>query len=197
MKLLRYALLAACASISIAAASLAPAAAADRSFSINPAGLHRGNGATGGEFIGLPKSGGIPFVVINFVVPQDHAENTPITVRLLMQHFHTGVCTAATILGAATRRRVGKAQSTTFFPNVDRINPAGGVEATSFPETAGIVVAKTFIVRSPRAAPFKKLTAGDGIVLHFERFSSNPSDTCLASVNIYHIDVTYTSTAAP
>jgi len=198
MTRLRSALLATCACAGIAVAGIAPAAAQDRSFSIDPNSLLRGGTATVGTGgIELSKSGDGSFW-INFVVPMDHTDNTPITVRVYMQRiFLPAKCVAATQLMVAMRRRAGKTQWFTSAPNVDGIKPVGGVETTTFPAAANTIVAKNYVVRAPLAAPFRKLVAGDGIMLELGRSPASASDTCPGSVFVSQIEVKYTSTAAP
>jgi hypothetical protein len=193
MRLLRQVSLAvACLGFAMAT----PAAAQNRSFDLGAASLAVFGTATQTSTINLPKSGTSSFF-INFVVPLDHAIDTDIRVRVYMQEPTGAACTAATLLAAATRRRIGKAGHNTGSPNVDRITPAGGVQTTAFPPSGGTIVAKDYIVRRPQFAPFKRLRAGDGISIRVDRVSTDPADTCANSVFVSHVDVRYTSVEAP
>ena len=103
----------------------AGAATLDRSFSLSPASLSISGTASLSSTVTLPKSGTSTFV-INFVVPLDHARNTPITVSVYYRTPTTFACNAATILAAGIRRRVGEPSQATGGPNVDRIAPSDG-----------------------------------------------------------------------
>jgi hypothetical protein len=186
---------------SLVAASLGSAATAfaadNRSFSLAPASLHIEGTAVAGPTVILPKSGTSTFN-ISFVVPLDHQPDTRILVNVYMQHPAAGPCTAATRLGSVARRRLNKVRSFTVTPNIDRVEPAGGVEATSFAATASTVARKTYIVRTPMAASFTGLRASDGINLSVDRVSTDAADTCSAQVLVAHVEITYTSVdAAP
>jgi hypothetical protein len=170
------------------------AGAVDRSFSLSPAALTVEGAATKSSSVNLLKSGPGLFWV-NFVVPLDHAINTPISVRVYMQTPQAS-CVVATSLGGATRRRAEQPDSTTLPPNVDRITPLGGIEETQMPATAGVTIVKTYIVRTPLAAPFTGLRAGDGLELRIYRFPTAPIDTCIGLLVVRHVEVRYTSTAA-
>jgi len=194
MRLLRSISFAAGICVGMGATALTPAMAQDRSFGLSPASLAVGGTATQTSTVNLPKSGTGIFY-INFVVPSDHAPNTNITVSVYMQAPVTS-CTAATKLSSVTRRRVGSTSYNTSAPNVDRVAPFPKVETTAFP-AAGTIVAKNYIVRRPQSGPFTKLLAGDGIGLRVDRVSTDPADTCDASVFVSHFGEKYTSVAAP
>ena len=186
---------------SLVAASLGTAATAsaveNRSFSLAPASLHAEGTAVAGPTIVLPKSGLSSFN-ISFVVPLDHEPDTRILVNVYMHQATAGPCTAATRLGSASRRRLNKVRSLTAAPNVDRVDPLGGVETTSFAATASTVARKTYIIRTPMAASFTGLRASDGINLRVDRVSTDAADTCSAEVLVAHVEIRYTSVdAAP
>ncbi len=170
------------------------AGAADRSFSLGPAALHVEATATQGSTVNLPKSG-LGAFRISFVVPLDHAINTPITVRVYMLTSQAS-CVVATRVGSATRHRAGQTGSSTVAPNVDRITPGGEIEETAMPASTGAIVAKTYTVRTPLAGPFAGLRSGDGISIRIDRDATQPNDTCATTLFVTHVDVRYTSTAA-
>jgi hypothetical protein len=169
------------------------ASAVDKS-SLGPGALTVEGAVTVTGSVNLPKSSAGRFFV-NFVVPIDHAINTPIAVRVYMQTAQAS-CVMGTRLGAATRRRAGQQGSATAFPNVDRITPVGGVEETAMPAAIGETIVKNYTVRTPLAASFAGLRPGDGIVLRIDREPTDPVDTCTTTLFVTHIDVRYTSTAA-
>ena len=175
----------------------AASAADNRSFSLAPASLHAEGTAVAGPTIVLPKSGVSSFN-ISFMVPLDHEPDTRILVNVYMQQATAGPCTAATRLGSAARRRPNKVRSLTAAPNVDGVDPAGGVETTTFAATASTVAKKTYIIRMPMAASFTGLRASDGISLRVDRLSADAADTCPAEVLVAHVEIRYTSVdAAP
>lgn len=176
-----------------AALASAPATAQDRSFSIPPGAMV---GSVQGTSVDLPKSG-TPVVAINFTVPMDHAPGTQIFVRVYMQMNAGSPCTAQTQLVTAARRRPGQVAYITTFPNIDRVVPIGGVEATDFAGADNTVVVKSYAVRTPAAAPFNGLRPGDNINLRIQRLSEDPSDICSGTLSVWGADVRYTLATPP
>lgn len=132
------------------------------------------------------------------MVPMDHAVSTQIIVRVYMVMQSGSPCTAATQLVNAGRRRPGQLAYVTTFPNIDRVVPAGSVEQTDFTAADNTVLVKTYVVRSPAAAPFNGLRAGDNINLRIQRLTADPADTCAGTLSVWGADVRYTlATPAP
>jgi hypothetical protein len=192
----RYLALASFVAASLGSGATA-SAAENRSFSLAPGSLYAQGTAVAAQTIVLPKSG-ISAFNISFTVPLDHEPDTRILVNVYMHQATAGPCTAATRLGSVARRRLNKVRTITEAPNVDGVDPAGGVEHTTFAATALTVAKKTYIVKTPMAASFTGLRASDGINLRVDRISTDAADTCSAEVLVAHVEIRYTSVdAAP
>lgn len=167
------------------------AEAAERSFSISPESLTVQGAASKGGTLNMPKSAQGGFVVV-FVVPVDHAVNTPIKVRIYSSAA-APPCAASLRILAAARRRISRPEAISLHPSIDRMAPVGS-EAISYltDDDGDLVNGKTYLVQTPQSAPFTGLRAGDQISLRIERIVTEPSDTCAGFVIVRAVDVRYT-----
>lgn len=170
------------------ACGIGTATAAERSISVPPESITVQGGAIKTSTVNLPKSS-LGSIRIVFAVPADHAINTAIKVRIFATSA-SAPCDAVLRVATATRIRANQLSSNSIHPTVDRVEPSGS-EVISFAAT-GAVNLKTYIVRTPLAASFNGLRAGDLIAIRFDRVVTEPTDTCAGFVFVQGADIRYT-----
>ena len=167
------------------AVGVSPAAAGTASFSIPPqSATATGVGAGVNVTVSLPAAGN-PAFAVNFVLPDDYAQNTVAKVALYLS-TPAAPCVA----------RLAPAQMVRLRPGLPIVNNLSGFAAQngaaklSFPEN-GALVQKVFTI-SPSSA-FSGQQKRDAFIVEFKREADSTDDTCSANVFVQAIDVRYTT----
>ncbi|HZE89936.1 MAG TPA: hypothetical protein VE404_10325 [Verrucomicrobiae bacterium] len=175
--------------LAVIAASVAPAHAGRKSFSLDPYGFRRINGANAdlGSFgtagVKLPSGSGAE-IGMGFIIPTPYRTNTPITVTVLW-HAVDPNCTIELLPDFVDRSRPGHAPTAG--------SPSGGLTPadSSFVLVSGSVAnlgnSKTFFIQSDQGFDQR---SGDSILFGFAR-GSGQSDTCPGDLVVTGVRIEY------
>ncbi|MBI3447334.1 MAG: hypothetical protein HY049_00225 [Acidobacteria bacterium] len=175
--------------LAVVSASIAPAHAGKRSFSLDPYGFRRLNGSSGdlGSFgaagIAMPSGSGAE-IGMGFIIPKPYRTNTPITITV-MWHATDPNCSIELLPDFVDRSRPGHA------PTIG--SPSGGLTPTdsSFVLVSGSIAnlgnSKSFFIQQDQGFDQR---SGDSILFGFIR-GSGTSDTCPGDLVITGVNVEY------
>jgi hypothetical protein len=175
--------------LALALAGVQPASAAKRSFSLDPYGFRRLNGASadlgsaGAAGVTLPAGSGAE-IGMGFVIPKPYRTNSPITVTV---YWHTGDpnCSIELLPDFVDRSRPGHV--------VTNGSPSGGLTPA---DSSIVLVAPTVADQGNVKAYFLNQSqgfdqrSGDSILLGFMR-GNGAGDTCPGDLIITGVNIEY------
>ncbi len=158
-----------------------------RGISMSPNSLSPQGTATVTSTLNLPDVA-TPAMFVTFIVPPDYTQGYG-TVRVVVLMQTTAACSAVLSVGAVTRRRPGFA-SQNVNGLLGGVEPVGDSAVATF-SGAGIVLAKSYLVRKPQNASFSGVKPGDSFSIRLDRLVDDAADNCASTIFVAGVEVRY------